>query len=132
MSSEQPTSHRSPLRVSCCFATSLSFVIVVAIFFVTLVLKLRPGGGSSYTVNPDSTVTDRTVRLIALSLIPTAHSNGRSFSTLCWSQRIFLKPLCSWSGSSTLIPARLIVQQLTSSLTREPFYLWFSKNVSYE
>ncbi|PBK88216.1 hypothetical protein ARMGADRAFT_1168141 [Armillaria gallica] len=66
MSSEQSTSHRSPLRVSCCFATSLSFVIVVAIFFVTLVLKLRPGGGSLYTVNPDSTVTDRTIFLNAV------------------------------------------------------------------
>ncbi|KAK0229697.1 hypothetical protein EDD85DRAFT_973557 [Armillaria nabsnona] len=64
MSSEQATSYRNSLRVSYCFATSVSLVIIVATTCVALILKLHPGGESSYAMNPVGT-GNRTIFLSA-------------------------------------------------------------------
>ncbi len=92
------TPHRSTSRVSCCFIVSLLFGIIVPILCITLIMTLRQCGKVKYVRHSDPTDTNRTVRLLARSLTSTAHSNGRSFSMLTWSQPIFFKPPCSWSG----------------------------------
>lgn len=105
MSSEKTIRYRSSLRVSYCFATSLSFVTIVAITCIALILRLHPGRESSNTMDPSLTGVNRTVRLIAHSLITTTHSYRRSFSVLPWSQPIFLKLIWLWIGMSWMIPA---------------------------
>ncbi|PBK79309.1 hypothetical protein ARMGADRAFT_1069476 [Armillaria gallica] len=64
MFSEETTSYRRSLRGSYCFATSLSLIIIVATTCVALILKLHPGGESSYAMNPVGT-RDRTIFLSA-------------------------------------------------------------------
>ncbi|KAK0434208.1 hypothetical protein EV421DRAFT_1992831 [Armillaria borealis] len=69
MSSEQTTSPRRPSRVTCCFGTTLSFLIIVPTFCLALTLRQNAGGELVYTKNPDWKDPDRTVRLLASSLI---------------------------------------------------------------
>ncbi|KAK0431767.1 hypothetical protein EV421DRAFT_1925569 [Armillaria borealis] len=120
MSSEQTASPRSPARVSCCFATTLSFIIIVPASCLTLALRQNAGGELVYTTNPDMKDSNRTL--------------------------IFLKPLCSWSGSSKSTPATLIAWPLKSSLTHDrrdggpssnnrstdPIFIWNKTELGYD
>ncbi len=118
MSDEQISSHRSPSRVLRHLILSLSFVIVVPVLWITLALKLRPGGELLYT-NFDSWDINRTVRLILRHpLIVTAHTICRCISSPTWSQSIFRKLPWSWIGL-LLIAAKTIAPTLLSSLTRK-------------
>ncbi|KAK0229599.1 hypothetical protein EDD85DRAFT_132828 [Armillaria nabsnona] len=65
MSFEQMMNHRSPSRVQCCLATSLSFLIVVPTLCITLALTLYPDSGPWYSSNLNSTNMNRTISLSA-------------------------------------------------------------------
>ncbi|KAK0433874.1 hypothetical protein EV421DRAFT_2039948 [Armillaria borealis] len=63
MSDEQLSSHRSPSRFLRCLTLSLSFVIVVPVLWITLALKLRPGGELLYGTNSYLMDINRTIYL---------------------------------------------------------------------
>ncbi len=82
MSSEQSAIYRRPSRISCCFATTLSFLVVIPTLCVILTLRRHSPGQLSYSRNLVLKETNRTVRLLTFSLICTAHGIGRHFSAL--------------------------------------------------
>ncbi len=122
MSPEQTTSPHSTSRVSCCFATTLSFLIIVPTLCLTLALRQNADSEVVYSTNPDFKDPNRTVRLLGYSLIEGANRDGRSFSPLNWPQLIFPTPLCSWGETSMAIPATSIARQL--------IFLWHVSHLS--
>ncbi|KAK0237981.1 hypothetical protein EDD85DRAFT_563868 [Armillaria nabsnona] len=65
MSSKQTTSPRSPSRVSCCFATTLSFLIIVPTVCITLALRQITCGKLVYPRTLDFSAPNRTILLHA-------------------------------------------------------------------
>ncbi len=120
MLDEEISSHRSPSTILGCLILSLSFVIVVPLLWITLALKLGPGGGLLYHTDSYLTYINRTVRMILRHpLMVTAHNICRFISGVTWSQSIFRKLPWSWIGFWSEIPAKLIAPTSPFTLTRE-------------
>lgn len=102
--------------------------MVVPLLWITLALKLGPGGEVLYDPNSYSMDINRTVRLILRHpLIVTAHTISRFISIPTWPQSIFRKLPWSWIGGFSMIPAKLIAQTSPSSLTRKALISWLPK-----